>query len=399
MFFRPLRQLALLALVALAACGGGNSSSYTAAAAQLQKATATAHLQKSADAAIAGGLAGVVLNHITPIDAAQAQAGLRQVGTTAKVQADDAFMIGSTTKAMTSALAARLVERGTIAWTTTLAEALPDLAAGMQAGYRVITLEQLLGHRGGLLAFTSPADIGRFQAFLVGYDGELPATLAGRERFFAAWLLAQDPPPGVKPGQDFAYSNAGYAMAALMLEARAGRPFAELFEQDLTQPLGMTVSWTSSDQTFTNRPVGHDGAKGKLVALTPEDTDTAAWLNVLRPGGVGTTITADSYANWVRWHLRALRGEATPLPASYLQRLKTLRHGDYALGWVAIDIDGRAVLAHDGEYRGFSSLLIMDMQGRSASFGFTNTEADDGAWVMAVLNQAVSDVARALLPR
>ncbi|WP_163360625.1 serine hydrolase, partial [Klebsiella aerogenes] len=74
--------------------------------------------------------------------------------------------IGSTTKAMTSALAGRLVERGAIAWSTTLAEALPDLAAGMRADYRRITLEQLLAHRGGLLAFNTDADFIRFQAYL-----------------------------------------------------------------------------------------------------------------------------------------------------------------------------------------------------------------------------------------
>lgn len=46
--------------------------------------------------------------------------------------------------------------------------------------------------------------------------------------------------------------------------------------------------------------------------------------------------------------------------------------------WIAGDLDGRPVLAHDGEWRGFSSEVINDLKGRSASFGFTNTEADDG---------------------
>jgi len=388
MLLRAFSLAFVLAISAtLTACGGGSSAA----------SSAESTVQKSADSAVTQGLAGLALEHLTADGTTSAVAGLRQVGDAAKVQAGDAFMIGSTTKAMTSALAGRLVERGAIAWTTTLAEALPELAAGMLPVYRTVTLEQLLAHRGGVMAFNNAADVERFQASLESYTDELPSALAGRERFFAAWLLAQSAP--ARPGQDFLYSNAGYALAALMLQTRTGRPFAELFEQELARPLGLQVSWTSADTRFTNRPVGHDGAKGKLAALAAEDADTSAWLDVLRPGGCGTTLTPGSYASWVRWHLRALRGETTPLASSYLQRIKVLKAGDYALGWIAADIDGRAVLAHDGEWRGFTSLLVVDEQGRSASFGMTNTEADDGAWALAVLNQAVLDVERALPPK
>jgi len=390
MSLRSLALAALVALVALTACGGGHAD---------PDARDLALLQSSADAAVGSGLVGITLAHLTTEDTALAPAGLRQVGAGATIQSGDLFMIGSTTKAMTAALAGRLVEQGRIAWTTTLAQALPELAAGMRPAYRVVTLEQLLAHRGGVLAFTSSADLARLQAALQAYSGELPATLAGRERFFAAWLLAQDPPAGIKPGQDFAYSNAGYALAALMLQARTGRPFAELFQQELARPLGLTVGWTAADQAFSERPLGHEGAKGKLAAVAPEDADIAAWLELLRPAGEATTVTPADYALWVGWHLKALRGEATPLASGYLQRLRALRAGDYAVGWLGADIDGRAVIVHDGVYRGFSSLLVIDAQGRSASFGFTNTQADDGAWVLAVLSQALHDIERALPPR
>lgn len=378
------RALVLTTLITLTACGGGHSES-----------RALTQVQQSAQTAVRGGLAGVVLSHVTPADTTQATAGLRVLGSAMPVQPSDAFMIGSTTKAMTSALAGRLVEQGRIAWTTTLADALPELAPGMRPAYRGITLEQLLAHRGGLMAFNNGADTARFETFVDGYAGELPATLAGRQRFFAAWVLAQDPP--ARPGQDFLYSNAGYALAALMMEARTGRPFAELFEQELARPLGLQVSWTSADATFTNRPVGHDGAKGKLAAVAAESAEVARWVDVLAPGGCGTTTTPDSYATWVRWHLRALRGESTPLAIGYVQRLKALKAGDYALGWIAADIDKRPVIVHDGEWRGFTSLLVIDAQGHSATFGFTNTE--DGDWAMPVLNQAVLDIERALPPK
>jgi CubicO group peptidase (beta-lactamase class C family) len=193
--------------------------------------------------------------------------------------------------------------------------------------------------------------------------------------------------------------NAGYALVALMLEVATGRPFAELFEQELARPLGMTVGWTSSNQAFTGRPVGHVGARGRLAAPALDNAEVAAWIDLLRPAGEGLTITPDSYATWLRWHMKALSGEATPLASGYLQRLRGLKANDYAVGWIGIDIDGRAAIAHDGVYRGFSSLVVIDAQGRSASFGFTNTQADDGSWVPAVLGQTVIGVERALPPQ
>ncbi|MDG0853209.1 serine hydrolase domain-containing protein [Roseateles puraquae] len=381
-----LRPFSLVLALILTACGGGNHSA----------PSAVSVLQQSADGAVSQGLAGVVLAHLDPGHMTQARAGLRELGGTVPIQAGDAFLIGSTTKAMTAALAGRLVEQGRIAWTTTLAEALPDLAAGMQPAYRAVTLEQLLSHRGGLMAFNNGDDVARFEGFLQSTPGPLPTSLPARERFFAAWLLAQE--PIATPGQGFAYSNAGYALAALMLEARTGRAYVELFEQELARPLGLSVSWTSADTRLTGRPIGHQGPKGKLAPVTPADADAAVWLDVLRPGGEGTTTTPDSYATWVDWHLRALRGEATPLAAGYLQRIRALKPGEYGLGWIATDVDGRAVIAHDGEYRGFCSLLVIDARGRSASFAFTNTAADDGLWTLTLLNQTLLDVERALPP-
>lgn len=381
-----LRPFSLALALILTACGGRNHSA----------PSAVSVLQQSADGAVSQGLAGVVLAHLDPGPMTQARAGLRELGSTVPIQAGDAFLIGSTTKAMTAALAGRLVEQGRIAWTTTLAEALPDLAAGMQPAYRAVTLEQLLSHRGGLMAFNNGDDVARFEGFLQSTSGPLPTSLPARERFFAAWLLAQD--PIATPGQGFAYSNAGYALAALMLEASTGRAYVELFEQELARPLGLSVSWTSADTRLTGRPIGHQGPKGKLAPVTPADADAAVWLDVLRPGGEGTTTTPDSYATWVDWHLRALRGEATPLAAGYLQRIRALKPGEYGLGWIATDVDGRAVIAHDGEYRGFCSLLVIDARGRSASFAFTNTEADDGLWTLTLLNQTLLDVERALPP-
>ena len=236
---------------------------------------------------------------------------------------------------MTAEIAARLVERGTIAWTTTLAEALPDLEPGMREAYRGITLEQLLAHRGGIVALTGDDDVDALRQHVRAHADALPDSLAGRERFIAAWALAQPSPAGFVPGRDYSYWNAGYALAAMMLEARSGLSFAQLFDEELTQPLGMAVRWTPADRHVADGPVGHVGAQGQLVPQPLLGADEAPWVEVLRPAGFYLTITPQTYAAWVRWHLLALQGQPTPLPSGYVQRLKALQVNDYALGWRA----------------------------------------------------------------
>ena len=378
---------ATLAAGTLPACGGGDEDREPAP-------TDSPELQRVADEAVRAGLVGVVVGRLTHEVRGQQAAGLRRLGGAERVQAGDRFLIGSTSKAMTSMVAARLVERGVLSWTTTLGEALSALAPSMRADYRSVTLEQLLTHRGGLMAFDNPADIAQFEAYLSNDAVELPATLAGRQRVFAQWVLAQPAPDGAVPGRDFLYSNAGYALAAMVLEARTGRPYAALFEQELAQPLGVAVHWLPADEAAKDRPSGHAGQPGHLTALPPEDGQRARWAEVLRPAGVDTAATPDAYARWLHWHLLALRGKATPLPEGYLRRLRGLAEGDYGLGWIALKLDGRPVLVHDGAYAGFCSLAVIDTAGRSASFAFTNTGVEEGPWPLQRLNDAVLDIER-----
>ncbi|MBE3069861.1 MAG: beta-lactamase family protein, partial [Planctomycetes bacterium] len=76
--------------------------------------------------------------------------GVRKAGQATPVTRDDAFHLGSCTKAMTATLVEMLVEQGKLKWTVTLAEVFPDMASAMQPAYRGVTLRQVLAHRAGL---------------------------------------------------------------------------------------------------------------------------------------------------------------------------------------------------------------------------------------------------------
>ena len=123
-------------------------------------------------------------------------AGLRSVAGE-PVADQDAWHLGSLTKSMTALLIARAVEAEAVDWEDAVAS---DLS-----------LEQLLTHTGGV-----PADLPllhrlRHLAF--------PGTPRSDRARYADWVLAQSRPN--KPG--FAYSNAGYVLAAHHLESETGR--------------------------------------------------------------------------------------------------------------------------------------------------------------------------------
>jgi CubicO group peptidase (beta-lactamase class C family) len=222
------RQLLALAIssAALTACGGGTSEIKDAANTARRKSL----LEQTASKAVAAGLVSASLHYADRQSSAAAAAGLRQKGAPAATAIGDWLRIGSVSKAMTACMAAKLIDRGQLSWTLSLADALPDLAAGMLPAFRSVTVEQLLEHRGGLIAMNNAADIGLFLEFLATQTEPVPETLAGRRRFAAAWAL-QQAQPGVTPGQDFLYSNVGYMLVGMILEARSGKSFTALFDE------------------------------------------------------------------------------------------------------------------------------------------------------------------------
>ena len=376
--------VALITSSILAACGGGNSTSSNTS---LPPSAVT----QAADKAVKQGLVGAVFGYLNLVQNPIGVSGVRTLRGKDMLRGDEFFSIGSNTKAMTAVVAARLIERGVISWDTKAQDVLPELKSSMSSSYLNVTLEQLLAHRGGILAFTDEDDFQRFQAFLASYNGELPSTETSRRRFFVNWLLSQSPPSNITPGTDFFYSNAGYILVAAMLEAATGKPFKTLFSEEVEQPLGIAGIWIPPNEATATGPNGYEGMKGQLALVQPLPAELQTWFAELAPSGLYAT-TPQNYSSWLRWHLLALRGQETPLPRGYVQRLKGLTPGSYAVGWGGgAAMNGRTVLVHMGHISGFSAEATVDVNGESASFALTNT-GDGGNWVLSILNQGLLDI-------
>lgn len=378
---------------ALTGCGGGSEGT------DGTDGRVAAVLKAQAEAAVSSGLVGLVLGQVSgqAADPAVAVAGRRRLDQGTAVAATDRFAIGSNTKAMTSAAIVALAQRGGPALGLSLAQAYPAWAGEIHPAYAQVTLADLLHHRGGLPAFNgSGPEENAFIAAVSADTRPLPSTAAGRRSYFARWLLKQAPAQGIAPGRDFHYSNAGYVLAAAIVEAQTGKTFETVFDEVLVQPLGLSGYWRSWVPAPADTLWGHEGARGALavVEATPGMLAIQDWLDIIAPAGNWACAGA-AYAQWLRWHVRALRGAPTPLPTPYVNDLRAAADGRYVWGWQALATPKRVVLTHSGHVTGFMAEVALDRSGDFAVFGLSNTAwfAEDGSsWVLGRIDQALADV-------
>jgi len=259
-------------------------------------------------------------------------AGVRIAGGAAAVAPGDLWHMGSNTKAMTATLAARLVEQGVIAWTTTIEQGLTGLDIEIADPLRPATLEELLSHRAGLQANAGVVTALR----LAGADGDREPG-ADRLVYARAVLGEAGGPRGA-----FLYSNAGYVVAAMMLEAAAGEAYEALMLREVFAPLGMAGAGWGPPGT----PGASDQPRGHGAGLF-------AGLDAREPGAGADNPPAMNPAGRVHLPLEALIAFLTAhrdQPENYLSadswsRLQTPPDGaDYALGW-GVRPDGSLVHA------------------------------------------------------
>jgi len=270
--------------------------------------------------------------------------GFRKDGNDVKVTADDKFHIGSCTKAMTATIIAMLVERGKLRWDMTLGAAFSDMTEDMHPTYRDVTLRHLLAHRAGLAGSSQSWPKGK--SFMDMHN--LPGTPAEQRLAYARMMLAQE--PLAKPGAKYVYSNAGYAIAGVIAERAAKKPWETLMRDMLFEPLGMTTAGFGAMGTpgRIDQPWQHTIRDGKLWAIGPGPfSDNPA---VIGPGGTVHCSMRD-WAKFVAVHLNGPRGRSDLLKRETFAALHTADFGGtYTAGWRITKRDwaGGKVLTHTG---------------------------------------------------
>lgn len=247
--------------------------------------------------------------------------GVRQQGKPAPAAFTDFFHIGSNTKGITSFIAAKLVEQGKIRWDSPLATIVPELRGKVRTEYAAITLADLLSHRAGIRPYASGPEIDALPSF--------SGSISQKRLQFALHTLQESPAVPNQP--PFAYSNGGYALAALMLERVSHRSWEELVARTF-RTLGYRHRIGFPNRQDATQPWGHwleSPTDSVFTALEPSIPYHIQ--DFLAPSG-DVAMPLPDYARFVQLHLLGLLEQANYLRAATYQQLHFGQEA-YAYGW------------------------------------------------------------------
>lgn len=268
-------------------------------------------------------------------------AGVREVGKSALITAQDRFHIGSNAKAMLATMLATLVEDRTLGWDSRPVDVL--LAMDAQPAFATMTLTELLNHHAGFAAFDDDTSA-EWKAWLASpRDPSVRPLLR-----FSRYVLSQS--PAVAPVREFLYSNAGYSVAAAMAEQVTGKDWKELMQARLFGPLGITADFGYSED---GQPVGHYETNKGLQVRDPSDTTPP----FLQPAG-DVQLSVLDYAKFLQLHLRGLTAADGLLRAETVRRLHT-PVGKVALGWGVREFEGATSHVHSGSAGSFYAVTAL----------------------------------------
>ena len=269
---------------------------------------------------------------------AQGAVGTRRAGENIPVTIDDAFHLGSDSKAFTALLAGMYVEQGKLRWDSTLGEIFPEIKDKMDPEFAKITVEELLSHSSGL------ADTALDDLINRSYQQN------GNMDEVRYWMVKETAPkPLDHPrGSKFAYSNLGYVIAGAVLERLSGKTWEELVQERIIEPMDLKTAGFGPQASLgkVDVPLGHalvDGKPKPMLAGPNGDNPL-----ILGPAGTMHMSVLD-FAKWVAWHAgEGKRGPAL-VSADILKKLHTpvidvgerkdaapgtpKSGGGYALGW------------------------------------------------------------------
>jgi CubicO group peptidase (beta-lactamase class C family) len=259
------------------------------------------------------------------------------------------FRLASVTKQFTAMAVMMLVEKKKLMLDERLTDFFPEFPeAGKQ-----ISVRHLLTHTSGLL----------------DYEDLIPpgTTIPVLDQDVLRLLLKQNK-TYFQPGTQYRYSNSGYALLALIVEARSGQKFARFLKENIFEPLKMTntLAYAEGYGAIANRAFGYtpknislspsDGERAGVRGSTFECTDQSLTSSVLGDGGVYSSL-----ADLFRWDQALYKSKLVSEPmlrVAFSPATPTDKSGrGYGFGWYIGEYRGLKEIWHSGETIGFRTRI------------------------------------------
>lgn len=291
---------------------------------------------------------------------------------------DTLFESGSIGKSFTAICYLQLAAEGKVDLQAPIADYLPWFSVRSQ--FAPITLHHLLSHTSGL----------------VGGSDFSP------DQRYEVWALRET--EAAEPGVRFRYSNVGYKVLGLALEAITGRPYGEVVQERILTPLGMhnTVPWITNDMRH-RLAIGYHEGFGDRPWRLEHGFQPAPWLESNTGDGCICSTAAD-LATYLRMLLNrgaGANGRVLSAESFMLMAMPYTGAAPDELYGYGIDLspkDGRQRIGHSGGMVGFISSMLGDVDSGIGVIVFKNSMQGTRAIAEFALSSVINALAGEPLP-
>lgn len=255
---------------------------------------------------------------------------------------DHLFPAYSVSKLFVSTLVMQLVEQGKVDLDRPASAYLP----GLPPRWNTITVRQLLNHSSGLPEYFDETQMA----------GTAEANASFQRTLQAVYAALADRPLLFASGADTRYTQTNYLVLTQLLEARYGKPYAEIVTERIVGKLGLKHTFLGRDavprQGVVTAYVGNNGALEKQPDIAWPDYALGHASLYSNAGDLSTFLQAVADGAFVK--------QSTLLQLWQPQSLSKGQRGWFATGWEVGESGTYRMVGHDGGARVRVRILFKD---------------------------------------
>jgi beta-lactamase class C len=276
--------------------------------------------------------------------------GVKKLGKPEKLNPKTLFQLGSVSKPLSSTLMVKLYGDKRIDLNAAVTEYMNNFH--LKGQEEPLLVKHLLSHTSGIPRY--------------GFN-PLIETHPERSELLR---MAQTVKPVAPPGDVFDYHNVMFALIGDIIEAAENKPFNEVMDSHLLEPLGMKHACVGFNCLIesNNQATPHiKNEKGKIIPLNSYST---AYYAVSPSGGINASM--EDMIPFLKAHLGGQpeflsQGARNLLhlpqvtqkisPEEMKAKSEYIENMGYALGWRWMDYGGERVVYHGGWLKGFHNMI------------------------------------------
>lgn len=275
---------------------------------------------------------------------------------------DTKFNLGSMNKMFTAVAILQLVEQNQLSLEDTISELLPDYPNSEVANQ--VTIHQLLSHTSGL------GDV-----FTEGFEAN-PNQFRSNQDYLPLFV---NEPLLFPPGQQFSYSNAGYVVLGLIIEALSGQSYYDYVRLNIFEPSGMN----NTDSYYIEADIPNLAIGYTTLDIHSNETGVLARNSALMPGngfaaGGGYSTVEDLFRfRQALFGYQLLSQATTDLLTT--GKVEVRQNTQYAYGFIDRIEAGHRMVGHTGGAPGVCSFFSAYLETGYTVVVLSNSDSDCGA--------------------